>query len=325
MEGVPFGVGRLSMITAWITTPFMARLFTSIGEIKVARDLELNITPAERVKSKRKEALIMLLIALSLAGLAIMEIGTYIKSIERVGTIGQMNVNSITVARLLHDIFLRDGVPYAVICDELVYEAGISLVGVGNRLEYYTRGFYVQALSDFSLKPVCDVALGNYSRVYLVISKWSVLRYLPKYITYEEIVKAYTSMPVVKPLATIGKGIEEVTVLSISVKPREGLGPELTVIADSAIMLIRSRYSMEVPSEVTYTISVRGYENYSITGWPIHWSFESISPEPSNISLDANLWINFTGSPDITYTITWIANDLYACLLYTSPSPRDRG
>jgi hypothetical protein len=69
-----------------------------------------------------------------------------------------------------------------------------------------------------------------------------------------------------------------------------------------------------------YSLNLTGAANYSISAWPMHWSYESISPLPNSSSIDANRWVNFTGSPTETYTVKWIANGLYPNVIWKDDS-----
>jgi len=66
-----------------------------------------------------------------------------------------------------------------------------------------------------------------------------------------------------------------------------------------------------VSYETTYKLNLTGSSEYFITDWPSSWSFETITPQPLAASINANSWINFTGSAGIRYTLLWTSNDLY--------------
>jgi len=71
---------------------------------------------------------------------------------------------------------------------------------------------------------------------------------------------------------------------------------------------------------VEYALSLSGATAYSIREWPNYWSYESISPSPSSVLVNADEWVNFTGSVDINYTVRWKASDLYQNVVWKDDS-----
>ena len=96
--------------------------------------------------------------------------------------------------------------------------------------------------------------------------------------------------------------------LRVSV-PSTGAGPQVTVLQDSITSIQQTQFFYYDYSNVTSYVSLSGHGTYSITGFPLYLSFETITPQPSSISLDANQWINFTGSSDVNYTVYWSNTD----------------
>jgi hypothetical protein len=84
-----------------------------------------------------------------------------------------------------------------------------------------------------------------------------------------------------------------------------GIGASVTVLQDGSASVLETQYSYYDISNVTTQLSLSGYTTYNISDFPAYYSYETIVPSPYMISLNANNWINFTGSTYTTYTVYW--------------------
>jgi len=90
-----------------------------------------------------------------------------------------------------------------------------------------------------------------------------------------------------------------------SIEQISGTGPSVTVLEDNVSRSYKNEYFYWNIDNVTAVLKLSGYNNYNIKGFPAYYSYETIIPSPSEISVDANRWINFTGSANTTYTVYW--------------------
>jgi hypothetical protein len=89
-----------------------------------------------------------------------------------------------------------------------------------------------------------------------------------------------------------------------------GEGPQVTVLQDNITSIQKTQFFYYDQRNVTFYASLSGHSSYNITGFPSYFSFERITPQQSSMSLDANRWINFTGSRIVNYTVYWSNTDL---------------
>lgn len=99
---------------------------------------------------------------------------------------------------------------------------------------------------------------------------------------------------------------------------KEGIGDQITLIRDGNLTRVQTKYSYlrssnitDYSEEETHYLEVSGGKIYSISDYPRHWSYDSVSPHPSNLYVDADDVISFDGSKDVVYTIRWRANSKY--------------
>jgi hypothetical protein len=100
-------------------------------------------------------------------------------------------------------------------------------------------------------------------------------------------------------------------IANAQVNNAESMGVSVTLIEDGISQYVRTFYFYDNFSHVSHYLQVSAGTRYNVTGFPEHWSFEYISPEPSALNIDANSWINFTGDTNTVYMICWIANEMY--------------
>jgi hypothetical protein len=85
----------------------------------------------------------------------------------------------------------------------------------------------------------------------------------------------------------------------------KGIGPQVTVIQNHNSQSQITHYFYYNPDNATYYSTFFGHDTYNITNFSSYFSFEAITPSPHSMALDANQWINFSGSPDVNYTVFW--------------------
>jgi hypothetical protein len=113
--------------------------------------------------------------------------------------------------------------------------------------------------------------------------------------------------------STIYGIFEDVYILRYVPPPQRfvaGIGPSVYIYSHQQYVNTSSVLDV-LTYQADYTIELIGSNNYSVTDWPSYWSFESITPEPTTKSIDANIWINFTGDENVRYEVSWTANEQY--------------
>jgi len=325
----PFAIAPLAAITIdrlfeWLTLPTTTK--SSYHIRKSARE-----NPSKRTNKSNltiRQGLATLLIGISLS--AFFAQGT-LATWEEIGqrVVPIISVYSMEAAELIHEEYLRTGERYVVVSDKHTELAGGALVGRYNPNEYYmlsmgthpNRQLYTQAIQDISVEPMFIAAkVNNATTAYLVTAKWSARVYLGPRADYESIVNDLSKF--YETFAVLGSGDGQIHILRFRIpwEPYEGTGPTVTVLMDSQEIPRNTSYTYLTRDKVTYTLNLTGASTYNITNWPLAWSYESIDPTPTKASIDANTWINFTASPDTSYTVKWIANEIYPNVIWKDDS-----
>jgi hypothetical protein len=327
-----FGLHRILTFEPFITAPFAAITISYlITAAKSALPITLNPkSPKHRTRLKikfpLKQALIILLICLALSALIAEGDLTDFRSLGfRREPYGINSVYSTEAAMLIHEEYLRTREKYAVVSDPVTEEAGMALVGRYNPDEFYLFKYegnldiFVSLLRDLSTESLLNASQYNGAiLVYVIIAKWSVARYVgPKADFYQ--VMGSLSRLLGPPFAIVGEGDRQVYVFRFRAEYATGTGPSVIVYRDLQQVSLNTTYSFISLENVTYQLNVTGATNYGITGCPTHWSYEQIHPV-ANASVDSNVWINFTGSPTVSYTIEWIANEYYPNVVWKDDS-----
>jgi len=328
----PFGEHRLLVFLPFAVAPFAA---VTIDHLFEWLALPKATTPPDHLQSKSKkenpskranksnftlrQGLATLLISISLS--AFLAQGT-LAAWEQIGqrSIPLISVYSMEAAELIHEEYLRTGERYVVVSDKSTELAGGALVGRYNPNEYYmlsmgahpNRLLFTKAIQDISVEPMFDAGeINNAVYAYLVFPRWAAWAYLGTRADYDSIVNELSKF--YETFAVIGSGEGQIHIFRYRVpwNPFEGTGPAVTVFMDAEETYMNTTYAYILRNNVTYTLNLTGASTYNVTNWPLEWSYESIEPTPGETSIDANTWINFTALPTVSYTVKWIANELY--------------
>lgn len=335
IEDPPFGVHRLYTFMPFVAGPLAA---ITIDALLSSRFVVLQ-QPARSLVAKTKSIMpklglkktfLMLLVCAGLAGIAAEGVLITWTSIAAYGSLAIMSVSSIDAAELLHEEYLRTNEKYVVVSDPLTESAGAAVVGYRNYNELFlpfalNRQLYLTAITESSITPLLEAASYNNASVsYLVVSKWSLERYIGKSIDFYAVSNLLSL--IIEPFATpIGNDEKEIHIfrLKLPLISREGIGPSISVFMDSEMVLVNSTYAYDIVTDVSYTLTLSGHTTYNITNWPLHWSYEEISPIPMTRSINANSWINFTATAQATYDVTWSANEIYKDVMWRDDSLLD--
>ncbi|UCE29046.1 MAG: glycosyltransferase family 39 protein [Candidatus Bathyarchaeota archaeon] len=333
----PFGEHRLLVFIPFVIAPLAA---VTIDHLFDWLALPKTITPPENIQpesakenpSKRtskskftlRQGLATLLISISLSAFFAQ---ATLAAWEEIGerSIPMISIYSMEAAELIHEEYLRTGERYVVVSDKATELAGAALVGRYNPNEYYmlslgahpNRILFMKAIQDISVEPMFEAAERNDAVwAYLAFPRWAAWAYLGPNANYESIVDELGKF--YETFAVLGDGDGEIHIFRYRVpwNPFEGPGPSVTVLLDSVETHMNTTSTYLLRNNVTYTLNVTGASTYNITQWPLLWSYESIEPTPAKTSIDANAWINFTGSPVVTYTVKWIANEFYSNVVW---------
>lgn len=326
---LPFAIAPLAAVTIDRLFKWLASPTTTTPPYYIRKSAKENPSkPTNKSKITLRRGLATLIISISLS--AFFAQGT-LAAWEEIGqrSVPIISVYSMEAAKLIHEEYLRTGERYVVVSDKHTELAGGALVGRYNPNEYYmlsmgahpNRLLFTQAIHDITVEPMFDAAKTNNAiYAYLVFSKWAAWAYLGPRADYESIVDELSKF--YETFAVLGSGDGQIHIFRYRVpwNPFEGTGPTLTVLMDSEETRINTTSTYLLLNNVTYTLNLTGASTYNITHWPLLWSYESIEPTPTETSIDANTWINFTASPTISYTVKWIANEFYPNVIWRDDS-----
>ncbi len=329
-----FGIHRLYALEPFVIVPFAAMAIDHfLGTQKSSSPKVGSYRSSSKKKSRfrvifpSKEVLPTLLICISLSGLFIQGHLSSFKGDaldrEPFGIVSSFSMEAVT---LIHEEYLRNHERYVVVSDPITEYAGLALLGRSNVEELYlesamNRKLFVEALKQTSRQTLLEAAVVNdASLVYLTIARYSVKMYAGSLADFDETVNLYSK--ILEKVAVLGDGERQTAVFRFRVarELHTGMGPIVTLLKDSQQIQLNTTYSYMFSDDIKYTLNMTGATNYNITDWPMYWSYESISPLPSGTSIDANTWINFTGSPTVNYTVKWVANGLFPNVIWKDDS-----
>lgn len=202
---------------------------------------------------------------------------------------------------------------YVVICHKRTSWAGSAVVGraggSSNPRAYYEGAGYLNDLyNEMVEKPSLEYAfaareINDASVVYVVLQESRLGT------GANATIEMIMDLPYVESYGIFG----DVHVFRIKLPSKRvisGAGP--SVYLYNLNTYVNTTFTLDVATyEAEYTLLLNHSREYKINGWPDHWSFERIAPDPTTRHVDANAWINFTGSEDVEYSVTWTANILY--------------
>lgn len=212
---------------------------------------------------------------------------------------------------------------YVVLCDVHARLAGYAVVGPENPRAYYygpyesrlLKPLYNEMMENPSMGPVLAVREKNdASTVYVMINT------IRKEVTdADKVISHMMNLPQFELFGVFG---EDVYVFKVRPPPERlvsGIGPVVFLYSNQTHL--NTSLTLDVVTyEADYTLSLTGLTSYKITSWPMHWSFESITPPPYSKNVDADNWVNFTGREDVTYTVLWRTNLVYQPVVWKDDS-----
>jgi len=231
--------------------------------------------------------------------------------------------HEIEAARYIEETTPRNET-YIVLTEASTRLAGYPVVGPQNPRAYWygpyesrvLQTLYFEFIKNPSLGPLFEVRQKNKaSIVYVVVTKFR-----PPVDGNSQVIEQLMDQPYLELYAVFGEGVYipaklEATVYVFKARlPSERIISRIgaSIYEHNSQVYVNTTFTVDVVTyEANYTVTLTGSPVYNITGWPTHWSFESIVPAPFTKSVDADKWIYFTGSEDEAYTITWTANILY--------------
>jgi len=232
--------------------------------------------------------------------------------------------HELEAAKYIEENTLRNET-YVVLCDVHARLAGYPVVGPENPRAYYygpyesrfLKPMYQDMVDNPSMGPILEIReKNNASTVYVVIN---TIRTEVK--DADRVITQMMNLPHSELFEVFG---EDVYVFRVR-PPRErllrGEGPPVFLFNDQTYVKTDSAVDI-VTYEASYNLSITGLTSYNITSWPKHWSFEDITPIPYTWNIDADNWINFTGTEDVTYTVLWKTDLMYQPVIWKDDSFR---
>jgi hypothetical protein len=334
MAKVPFSPERMWVLTNMLTIPFAAvaivkamgylstRLASTMS-VKLSGGAESlgNIASPNTHSINFGQILAVAIVILSISSLITSAVynayahSTYMRA--------WTTAHEIDAARYIEETTPRNET-YAVLCEATTRLAGYAVVGPQNPRAYYYGAYesrlltplYNEMVRDPSLGPVLEAqSKNNASIVYVMVSTFR-----PPVDGNPGVIEQMMDLPFFELHGVFGEGVYirgnfEASVYVFRVRPpREriirGTGPLVYVYNNQTF--VNTTFTLDIVTyQANLTAIVAGLPSYNITGWPTHWSFESITPSPIGKYVDANKWINFTSSETETYSVKWTANMLY--------------
>jgi len=203
--------------------------------------------------------------------------------------------------------------PYVVISYERFKLAGYAVVGITNPKAYYSMPYdlgwtdrlFHQISGGFSATGMIEAA---------EVSSALIGYYVTSKVRVDDAADAIEILSEREDFELIGVfGNDDIYVYKYDIpSPQfiEGIGTSVYLLSHDKYVNVTYRLNIAT-YDIEYTLKLVGSSNYSLTEWPLLWSFESIGPEPDTRSIDGNHWINFTGDAGVEYTVAWAANILY--------------
>jgi hypothetical protein len=316
MVNVPFSVERI-----WVFRDLLAIPFAAIVISKTMSFLSEKLVPREDMVTKIKsfksrffrnpfsfrKILIDFLFALCISSLLTLAIyNGYAHYGEAIWT----TQSELEAAQYIESTTQNE--TYVVICQALARLAGWAVVGHQNPRAYYfgayevekLKALYREMVSDPSMGPIMDAKdVNNASLVFVIFTTFRP----PK---SDLAVELMMNLPHSELYGVFGDDVYVFKVQPPATRTISGIGPPVYLYNNQTY--VNTTFSGNVVTyEANYTLALAGSSNYSITEWPMSWSFENVEPIPTAQYIDGNNWVNFTGHQDTTYTIMWKANLLY--------------
>lgn len=334
MVNIPFGPERIWVFRDLLTIPFAAILIsktinylsrklasTKSVKISVKGGHFRNIASRSIFSVGFKGIVLLAIIILSLSSLITSAVynayphSTYMRA--------WTTAHEIEAARYIEETTPRNET-YVVLCEATTRLAGYAVVGPQNPRAYYygpyesrvLKSVYNEFIDNPSLEPLYEARQKNNAFiVYVMISTFR-----PPVDGNPGVIEQIMDLPFFELYGVFGedvyiRGKFEATVYVFRVHlPTEpivkGIGPRVYIYNNQ--MYVNTNFTTDIMTyKTSYVATLTGLSSYHITGWPIHWSFESITPTPFVKYVDADKWINFTASETWTYSVEWTTNILY--------------
>jgi len=308
---VPFGAGRVWVLSDMLSIPFAAILMVKIAEYAL-KNIAAGIGQSTVSKYQRVASnLSMTALVLGLSALITMSLvlGYTVSNAPSSPQNAYLTSSELEAARFIDSIANER---YVVVSYTFFKLAGYAVVGTSNPLAYYSLLYDAGWMDQLFNEVNHGSALGMYDAT--MVNNASVGFYVTSRARFPDEADQVISSLLDRPdFRLVGVFQDDVYVFSYRPPvPRvvEGIGPSINVLG--SIQAANTTYTRDMVSyETTYKVDLVGSSEYFVTNWPASWSFEMIAPQPTTASVDANSWINFTGSAGTTYTVSWASNDLY--------------
>jgi hypothetical protein len=321
----PFSPRRIWAFRDLLLLPFAATAVAGLfGFGWIRKSVNASVNAVQAVKGLHlgmyfRKTLFVLLILVALSLLVSDGVLRYYNSESYFTPGGRITIAELQAIDVIRDEYLRTNENYVAVSDHSTSIWGSGVVGAFNPNQVYLMwdNTYFNKLiqnpteSQSILSQAVDSAETyfdkSYGLVYFIASKPLIEYYTSK--KYEDLVSIlegnYETF-YVSPDNEI-----QIFVWSVPFFPHAGSGPDIQVIKDGVSTSAHTNYYYETRDNVRYYFGLNGSSEYAVTNWPSYWRFGSIRPLPSNRSIDANAWINFTASPQDTYVIEWFTNEFY--------------
>jgi len=334
IDPTPFGPTRLWAFRDLILTPYAAfTIVTLLGRNKKAPQLSksgdkkrsvgkplFNLFMRVRARASRvrvKKLLMLFLVVVALSSIVADGVVRYHGYLSNLIPGGRVTTAQLDAIKVIRKEYLDKGERYVAVSDHSTSIWAAGILGAFNPDEVLFiyeddvfREVIERPLSAPSvLASAVESAELSYHRSYEVVY-FVAVKTLIKFYTREDgqgIVDMLSNVLETFYVSSDG----EITVFQMRflLESETGVGPEVQVFKDGILSNVSTMYSFTTQDKVTYNLNLSGSTTYEITGWPFYWRFMSVEPTPANASVDANNWINFTGTPSETYNIDWVANE----------------
>lgn len=308
MVNVPFGTERI-----WVLRDMLSIPFASIFIYKLVAILS-NLIPKRITVRKRelKDFANRIFRSITIKAIPVLCLSSLIISSVYLGYPHRSYVwltsREVEAARFIDS---STNEPYVVVCSKAFRLAGYAVVGANNPVAYYSylydhgwlEGLFNKASQGSASAMIEAAKVNNASIAFFVISNFRSK-------DADSVIDLLSERPDFEPYEIFGDDVYIFRYIVHRERFVEGVGPIVYIYSHEEY--VNTTFVADlVTFEAKYTIVLTGSDNYVVTKWPSHWSFEEITPEPTARFIDGNLWINITGKEDVEYRVSWTANLLY--------------
>lgn len=308
---VPFSASRVWVLGDLLSIPFAAIFMARVADYllrNVAAGTSQSVISGYR-RVLGNLSVVFLVLGLSALITMSLTLGYTVANSPSSAQNAYLTASELDAARFINSMAKER---YVVVSYTFFKLAGYAVVGTNNPGAYYSMLYDYGWMDQLFNEVSHGSALGMYDAT--VVNNASLAFYVTSRARYpkdaDQVIQSLQDRPDFRLEAVFQDDVYVFSYRPPVQRMVEGIGPSVNVLGSSRS--VNTTYIRDMVSyETTYKLNLTGSTEYFITGWPASWSFEAVTPQPATASIDANFWINLTGTPGVVYTVQWASNDLY--------------